>query len=50
MLLRRSLLHTTIARGRQPVVLVGDRKAIAVAVTQVGSLRRVTTLRERLAG
>jgi hypothetical protein len=32
------------------VVLVGRKKALSVAVKQVGSQRRVTTLKERLTG
>ncbi len=48
MLLQRNLLYTAITRGRQLVVLVGMRKAIAMAVKRVEARRRITTLRERL--
>lgn len=48
-LLQRNLLYTAITRGRKPVVLVGTRKAIAIAVKRVDSRRRVTMLKERLA-
>jgi exodeoxyribonuclease V alpha subunit len=48
MLLQRNLLYTAITRGRELVVMVGRKKALAVAVRQVGSRRRITTLRERL--
>ena len=49
-MLQRNLLYTAITRGRKLVVLVGTQKALAVAVRQVGSRRRITTLRERLGG
>ena len=48
-LLQRNLLYTAITRGRRLVVLVGTRRAIAMAVGRVESRGRITTLRERLA-
>jgi exodeoxyribonuclease V alpha subunit len=48
MLLQRNLLYTAITRGRRLVILVGTRKAVAMAVTSVRARRRVTTLDERL--
>ncbi len=47
-LLQRNLLYTAITRGRKLVVLVGTRKAIAIAVKRMDSRRRVTLLKERL--
>jgi exodeoxyribonuclease V alpha subunit len=47
-LLQRNLLYTAITRGRKLVVLVGARKAIAIAVNCVDSRRRMTLLKERL--
>jgi exodeoxyribonuclease V alpha subunit len=47
-LLQRNLLYTAITRGRKLVVLVGARKAVAIAVNRVGSRRRMTLLKERL--
>jgi exodeoxyribonuclease V alpha subunit len=47
-LLQRNLLYTALTRGRKLVVLVGARKAIAIAVNRVDSRRRVTLLKERL--
>jgi exodeoxyribonuclease V alpha subunit len=47
-LLQRNLLYTAITRGRKLIVLVGARKAIAIAVNRVDSRRRVTLLKERL--
>jgi exodeoxyribonuclease V alpha subunit len=48
-LLQRNLLYTAITRGRKLVVLVGTRKAIAIAVKRMDSRKRVTLLKERLA-
>jgi len=48
MMLQRNLLYTGITRGRKLVVLVGTKKAIAIAVKRVQSQSRITTLKERL--
>lgn len=48
-LLQRNLLYTAMTRGRRLVVLVGTRKALAIAVRTVEARQRITTLRERLA-
>jgi len=48
MLLQRNLLYTAITRGRKLVVLVGMRKAVAMAVKRVEARGRITTLKERL--
>ena len=48
MLLQRNLLYTAVTRGRKLVVLVGCRKAIAIAVRRVQARGRITTLAERL--
>ncbi|MEI7837810.1 MAG: ATP-binding domain-containing protein, partial [Planctomycetota bacterium] len=48
MLLQRNLLYTAITRGRKLVVIVGSKKAVAMAVKRVESRTRVTTLRERM--
>jgi len=47
-MLQRNLLYTAITRARRLVVLVGDPKAIAVAVRNDKVLRRYTTLSMRL--
>ncbi len=47
-MLQRNLLYTAITRSRKLVVLVGTEKAIAIAVKQAGTTRRITTLRQRL--
>ena len=48
-LLQRNLLYTAVTRGRKLVVLVGSRKAVALAVRNDRTLRRMTWLAERLA-
>lgn len=48
MMLQRNLLYTGITRGKKLVVLVGMKKAVAIAVKRVQSHARITTLRERL--
>ena len=47
-MLQRNLLYTAITRARRLVVLVGDPKAIAVAVRNDKVLRRYTALAARL--
>jgi exodeoxyribonuclease V alpha subunit len=47
-MLQRNLIYTALTRGRRMVVLVGTRKALALAVKQVEASRRVTTLKDRL--
>ena len=49
-MLARNLLYTGVTRGKKLVVLVGQRKAIAMAVRNSGSSRRWSKLREWLAG
>ena len=48
-MLQRNLLYTAMTRGRRIVVLVGTKKAVAMAVKRFEVDKRVTTLRERLA-
>jgi exodeoxyribonuclease V alpha subunit len=47
-LLQRNLLYTAITRGRRLVVLVGSRKALAMAVARNEQIKRHTGLRWRL--
>jgi exodeoxyribonuclease V alpha subunit len=47
-MLRRNLLYTAVTRGKQLVILVGTRKALAIAVRTEDARRRQTTLRERV--
>jgi exodeoxyribonuclease V alpha subunit len=49
MMLARNLLYTGVTRGKRLVVLVGQRKALAIAVRNQNSRRRWAKLREHLA-
>ncbi|GLI96019.1 SF1B family DNA helicase RecD2 [Methylocystis echinoides] len=48
-MLQRNLIYTGITRGKKLVVLVGQAKAVAIAVKNVSGRRRWTKLREWLA-
>ena len=48
-MLQRNLIYTGITRGKRLVVLVGQKKALAIAVRNVESRRRWSKLREWLA-
>ena len=45
-MLQRNLLYTAVTRGKRLVVLVGQRKAIAIAVKAASGRRRWSKLRE----
>ena len=47
-MLQRNLLYTGITRGKRLVVLVGQKKAVAIAVKNVSGRRRWSKLREWL--
>ncbi len=49
-LLQRNLLYTAITRGKKLVVIVGSKKALAIAVKNNKTLKRYTYLKERLVG
>ena len=48
MMLQRNLLYTAVTRAKKLVVLVGSRKALAMAVRTAGAGRRHTALTHRL--
>jgi putative SOS response-associated peptidase YedK len=48
-MLQRNLLYTGLTRGKRLVVLVGQRKAVAMAVRNVSGRKRWSKLREWLA-
>jgi exodeoxyribonuclease V alpha subunit len=48
-MLQRNLLYTGITRGKRLVVVVGSRKAVAIAVRNTAGRRRWSKLREWLA-
>jgi len=50
MLLERNLLYTAVTRGKQLVVIIGESKALRIAVRNQQSQRRVTRLSGRLEG
>lgn len=47
-MLERSLIYTAVTRGRKLVVIVGEEKALEMAVKKVNVWRRWSGLRERL--
>ena len=47
-MLARNLLYTGVTRGKRLVVLVGQRRALAIAVRNQGGRRRWSKLKERL--
>ena len=47
-MLQRNLLYTGVTRGKQLVVLVGQKKAVAIAVRNVSGRRRWSKLKEWL--
>ena len=48
MMLQRNLLYTGITRGKKLVVLVGNRKALEMAVQRQDTARRCSLLKMRL--
>ena len=49
-MLQRNLLYTGVTRGKKLVVLVGQKKAVAIAVRNVSGRRRWSKLKEWLDG
>ena len=49
-MLQRNLIYTGVTRGRRLVVLVGSRKALAMAISNNKTQKRYTWLAHRLAG
>ena len=50
LLLQRNLLYTAVTRGKRLVVIIGQPRALAMAVNNVRSTRRLTSLGARIAG
>ncbi|MDP3064722.1 MAG: ATP-binding domain-containing protein [Chloroflexota bacterium] len=48
MMLQRNLLHTAMTRAKKPLVIVGTRKALAIAVKNDKVESRLTGLKARL--
>ena len=49
-MLKRPLLYTAITRAKKKVILIGDRKAICIAINTVDAEKRGTMLSKRIAG
>ena len=47
-MLQRNLLYTAITRGKRLVVIVGQKKALAIAIQQKPDQRRWSTLKDKL--
>jgi exodeoxyribonuclease V alpha subunit len=47
-MLKRNLLYTGITRGKKPVVIIGEKKALAIAVKDRQTRKRYTKLRDWL--
>ncbi|HEY4242207.1 MAG TPA: ATP-dependent RecD-like DNA helicase [Kofleriaceae bacterium] len=48
MMLQRSLLYTAVTRGKKLVILVGNRRAVSMAVKNADAKRRFTYFAERV--
>jgi len=48
MLLQRNLIYTAVTRGRELVVMVGTKKALAIGVKNDKTRKRFTYLKHRL--
>jgi exodeoxyribonuclease V alpha subunit len=47
-MLQRNLVYTAITRGKKLVILVGQTKALAIAIKQKKDQRRWSTLKDKL--
>ena len=47
-MIKRNLIYTGITRGKKLVIVVGEKKALAIAVKQRGEQTRWSSLRIRL--
>ena len=47
-MLNRQLVYTAITRGKERVIIVGDRKALCIAIKRTESETRGTCLKERI--
>ncbi len=50
LLLQRNLIYTAVTRGKRLVVIIGQPRALSMAVRNARSTRRLTNLSTRLAG
>lgn len=49
LLLQKNLIYTGITRGKKLVILIGSKKALAIAIKNVKTMDRFSRLKERLA-
>jgi exodeoxyribonuclease V alpha subunit len=49
-MLKRKLFYTGVTRGKKLVIMIGEKKALAVAIKEKYSYKRHTTLGEWLKG
>ncbi|MGD0466193.1 MAG: ATP-dependent RecD-like DNA helicase [Gammaproteobacteria bacterium] len=47
-LLQKNLIYTGVTRGKKLVILIGELKALAIAVKNVNCKQRITTLKDRI--
>lgn len=47
-MLKRNLIYTGITRGKKLVIVIGEKKALTIAVKQRGEQRRWSSLKLRL--
>ena len=47
-MLQRNLIYTGITRGKKLVILVGQKKALAIAIKQQNHQRRWSTLKDKM--
>ncbi|MFP3013861.1 MAG: ATP-dependent RecD-like DNA helicase [Arsenophonus sp.] len=48
LMLERNLIYTGITRGKKMVVMIGQKKALSLAINKQNSIKRKTWLLERL--
>ena len=48
MMLKRNLIYTAVPRGKKLVILIGQKKALALAIKDNKKLQRYTKLNEWL--
>jgi exodeoxyribonuclease V alpha subunit len=47
-MLRRNLIYTAITRGKKLVIIIGEKKALALAVKEINKINRITRLKSLL--
>ncbi len=47
-LLERNLLYTGVTRGKKMVILIGEKKALYMAIKRVSAAKRITNLNQKL--